>query len=251
MTSALFRYVTRLQDGAAWGDALDAGTGVNSATWLASLETRSLTLVTAAPAHAAQVRRTLDARLRRQDRLLVGNWTDASLLRGERFETVLADYLLGAAEAFSPGFQEALFARLRPHVAGRLYVVGLDPYVTGAALTPAHRTVAGIGRFRDACLLLAGETPYREYPAKWAAGALVRCGFRVVAARRFANRYRPGWIDSQIDMALMRLPVLPDQALPAALRARAETLRAEAHALCAAEDGLRAGHDYVIACEPA
>lgn len=250
MISRLFRHVESLQGRAPWGEVLDAGTGVNSSGWLASLPTERLTAVTGAPGHADQVRRSLGQKLRAQDRLLVGNWMDEGLLAGEAFDTVLADYLLGAVEGFAPYFQPRLFRRLRPLVRGRLYVVGLDPYVTGFAATPAGQAVQAVGRLRDACLLLAGETPYREYPAEWVTDNLKDAGFEVGEARRFAIRYKPGWIDSQLNMAVQRTEKLEDRKLAAALKGRIEKLRADAHALCEKEDGLRHGHDYVIAATP-
>ncbi len=250
MVSALFRHVEALQAGAPWGDLLDAGTGVNSSLWSSELGASRWVGVTGSPGHAAQVRDAVGDRLRPQDQLIVGNWTDPGLLRGQRFDTVLADYLLGAVEGFSPYFQGDLFARLRPLVGRRLYVVGLDPYVVGEASDEAAAMVRAVGRLRDTCLLLADETPYREYPAEWTVASLERSGFRVLSARRFANRYRERWVNSQLDMALRRLPKIPDAGLAAALDGRIEALRAEGLALCRRDGGLRAGHDWVVACEP-
>lgn len=250
MASLLFEHIEQLQGDRPWGALLDAGTGVNSSNWVASLRTERWTAVTGAPGHAAQVRQSLGDRMRPQDRLIVANWMDEGLVRGEVFDTVLADYLLGAVEGFGPYFQQRLFARLRPHVGGRLYIVGLDPYVVGLAQTEAEKAVRAIGRFRDCCLLFADETPYREYPAEWTVNTLRASGYRVLASDRFANRYKPKWVNSQIDMGLRRLPRLADARLAAALQAHSEVLRAKALALCAREDGLRSGYDYVIACEP-
>lgn len=247
----LFAHIERLHAGRSWGAMLDAGTGVNSMRWMLRLATTRWTAVTGSPDHGAQVRRTIGDRARADDRLMVGAWQDPGLLAGEVFDTVLADYLLGAVEGFAPYFQQGLFRRLRPHVAGRLYVVGLDPYVLGRPSTAAEALARDIGRLRDVCLLLAGETPYREYPAEWALERLEADGFRVVSARRFANRYKARWINSQLDMALRRVERLTDAALASALTGRIEALREQALDLAVREDGLRAGHDWVIAAEPA
>lgn len=249
--SGLFAHIERLHADRPWGAFLDAGTGVNSMRWLLGLETSRWTAVTGSPDHGAQVRDTLAGRERPDDRLLVGNWLDPALLRGEVFDTVLADYLLGAVEGFAPYFQQDLFRRLHPHVGGRLYVVGLDPYVPVQARSQAETLVRDIGRMRDACLLLAGETPYREYPAEWVVDRLQADGFRIVSARRFANRYKARWIHSQSDMSLRRAARLADRTLGAAITGGIEALRAEALDLAAREDGLRAGHDWVVAAEPA
>lgn len=250
MTSALFSHIETLQDGAPWGRFLDAGTGVNSSLWSTALETERWVGVTGSPGHARQVEDRVGNRLRPDDRLIVGNWTDATLLDGERFDTVLADYLLGAVEGFSPYFQSDLFKRLKPHVGRVLYVVGLDPYVVGPAATPAERMVREIGRMRDACLLLADETPYREFPAEWAVNSLRDAGFVVTSARRFPNRYREAWVDGQLNMAVRRLPRIPDPALAESLATAIEDLRSRGRDLCRTEDGLRCGADWVIRAEP-
>lgn len=246
--SSLFTHIEQLQGEEPWGRFLDAGTGVNSALWSTGLETGQWVGVTGAKAHADQV--LSRARLRPQDRLLVGNWTDPALLRGETFDTVLADYLVGAIEGFSPYYQEEIFARLRPLVGGRLYIVGLDPYVVGPAQTEGERMVRAIGRIRDAVMLLADETPYREYPAEWVVTTLEKCGFTIDSARRFPNRYREKWVTGQLDMAVRRLEHIPASALVGALKDEIEELRQRGVRLCQAQDGLRAGADYVISARP-
>lgn len=248
--SSLFRHIEMLQADTPWGRFLDAGAGVNSALWGLNLHTEAWVGVTASAAHAAQIRDSLGAALRPNDRLMVSNWTDPALLRGEVFDTVLADYLLGAIEGFSPYFQGRLFHRLAPHVGTRLYMVGLDPYVVGEASGAAGLMVRSIGRFRDACLLLAEETPYREYPAEWVVEQLGQAGFIIESARRFPNRYLEKWVDGQIDMGLRRVAKIPDGALAGGLRRRGERLRQDALALCRQEGGLRHGADYVISARP-
>jgi hypothetical protein len=251
MVSGLFRYIEELQGQEPWGSVLDAGAGVNSAEWMTALSTTRWTAVTAAPGHARQVREAVAARLRPQDRLLVGNWMDPALLAGEVHDVVLADYLIGAVEGFSPYFQEDLLRRLKPMVGRRLYITGLDPYVVGEVPDAAARCVREIGRLRDVCLLLADETPYREFPAEWVRDRLMEAGFRVLSAKRFSNRYRARWVDGQLDMALRRLPKIADRTLAEALAGRIEALRTEGHKLAKSGDGLHVGFDYVIAAEPA
>ncbi|WP_292033352.1 MULTISPECIES: hypothetical protein [unclassified Brevundimonas] len=247
---SLFEHVVALQGGLPWGRFLDAGTGVNSSLWSTKLDTEAWTGVTAAAGHADQVRASVGARFRSQDRLLLGNWTDESLLAGEVHDTVLADYLIGAVEGFAPYFQQSLLGRLRPLTGRRLYVVGLDPYVVGPADTDEARMVREIGRLRDAVLMLADETPYREYPAEWTLNALANAGFRVLSARRFPNRYKAKWVNGQLDMAVRRLPRIADRGLARSLALMIERVRDEGLALCAERNGLRHGADYIVACEP-
>ena len=47
----------------------------------------------------------------------MGNWVDELLLAGERFDTVLMDYFIGAVEGLRY-WQERAFDRVRPHVTG-------------------------------------------------------------------------------------------------------------------------------------
>lgn len=247
---SLFDHVEALQGNLPWGRFLDAGTGVNSSLWSTALTTDAWTGVTAAVGHADQVQASVGARFRSQDRLLLGNWTDETLLAGEVHDTVLADYLIGAVEGFAPYFQQSLLRRLRPLTGRRLYVVGLDPYVVGPAETDEARMVREIGRLRDAVLMLADETPYREYPAEWTLNALATAGFRVFSARRFPNRYKAKWVNGQLDMALRRLPGIGDRGLVESLALTIERVRHEGLALCAERNGLGCGADYVVACEP-
>lgn len=79
--------------------------------------------------------------------------------------------------------------------------------------------------------------------------ALQASGYRVLSARRFANRYRETWVNGQLDMAKRRLVKLPDSALAAAMGLMIETMRGSSLDLCLRHGGLAHGHDYVIAAE--
>lgn len=247
---SMYGVVQRMHGPLPWGGVLDAGTGRGSMSWLLSLDTARWTAVTGAQSMADQVRRQIDGRMRAQDRLVVGNWMDPDLLADETYDTVLADYLVGAIEGFAPYWQDRIFARLRPLVARRLYVIGLEPYVPYLPADAAGRIVSEIGRLRDACLLLAGERPYREYPMDWVLRQLRAAGFRPLDTQRFAIRYGERFVNGQLDMCDQRLLRLKDRALALAMMEHVAQLRERALAMVAAEGGLRHGHDYVIAAEP-
>lgn len=247
---SMYEVVGQLQGAQPWGSVLDAGTGRGSLSWLLGLDTEGWTAVTGAKRMAEQLARQLEGRMRRQDRLLLGNWMDPALLAGERYDTVLADYLLGAIDGFAPYWQERIFARLRPLVGRRLYVIGLEPYVPYFPDDAAGRIVCEIGRLRDACLLLANERPYREYPMDWTLRQLRLAGFQPLDAQRFAIRYGECFINSQLDMCDQRLLHLRDRSLALSLSEHVAQLRERALALAEAEGGLRHGHDYVIVAEP-
>lgn len=248
--SAIFSYIETLQGATSYGRVLDAGTGTRSMRWLMSLNTDSWTAVTAAPAHAAQVQRLVGARQRPQDRLLIGNWIDPDLLAGEQFETVLADYLLGAIEGFAPYFQTALFARLRPLTVKRLYITGMEPYVIERPGDEAGAFIWEIGRYRDACLILSGEQHYREYPLDWVLAELRRSGFQPIAARKFPIRFKAMFVNGQIDMCRPHLERLEDQALGQSLIAHGEALRSRALAYIESPGSLSYGFAHVVAADP-
>lgn len=127
----------------------------------------------------------------------------------------------------------------------------MEPYVPYSPDDPAGRVVCEIGRLRDACLLLAGERPYREFPMDWVLRQLRLAGFRPLDTRRLAIRYRERFIHSQLDMCDQRLLRLRDRGLALALSEHVAQLRQRALALEVSEEGLRHGHDYVIVAEPA
>lgn len=250
--SSLFRFIEELHGQRPWGSVLDAGTGVKSLEWILTLPTERWTAVTASHSMADTIRDALDTRARAQDRVLVGNWIDDSLLTGEKFDALLVDYLVGAVEGFAPYWQDRVFERLRPLVNkdGRLYIIGLEPYVPFPPDSEGGKVIWEIGRVRDACLLLAGERPYREFPLDWIQRTLGNSGFRILEARRFPIRYRARFIDGQLDMCINRLKRFASDDLAAAMGTYVEDLRCRAVRLSEANDGIRHGHDYVIAAEP-
>jgi len=248
--TSLYAIAERVQGDMAWGAVLDAGTGVQSARWIAGLATSRWTAVSADPEHLAEVRSAVGAAMRPQDRLIAGNWTDPALLSGDVHDVVIADYLLGAIEGYAPYFQAGLFARLRPLVGRRLFVIGVDPYIFAEAEDDAGRLVKEIGRFRDACALLAGVLPYREFPAEWVVDRLRQAGYRLIYADRFPTGYDSDWIDRQFKDCRHLIQRVENKRLVEALVAAAATLHERAVDICGSRGGLKHGHEYVIAAEP-
>jgi len=235
-----------------WGRVLDAGSGVISLRWLLGQKTRSWTAVSAdAHLHAA-LQRTAGARKRAQDRIVLGNWVDEKLLRGQTFDTVLVDYLIGALEGFAPYWQESLFARLRPLVRQRLYIIGLEPYVPywPPAEDGAGRLVCEIGRLRDSCLLLAAQRPYREYPADWVLRQLRQAGFQVLEARHFPGQYGVQFVRNHLGVCAQCIARLDDRNLAGQLTAYMQDVQRRAEAWIAVHGALAHGNDYVIAAQP-
>jgi len=247
----LSRYIQHLQNKRPWGHVLDAGTGVQSIRWIADMDTESWTAISASSRHAERVRQAIKEVQRPKDRIIVGNWVDRNLLKDEVYDTVIADYLLGAIEGFSPYFQPYLFSRLRPHTRNVLYVKGLEPYVpTTRPDNKAGQIIWEIGRFRDACVLLAGDLPYREYPAQWVADHLQVAGFSVSNIKHFDIRYKKKFVNAQIDICTHSLESVTDRTLAQALKDRGEILRTKAHDYIKSDGALQFGRNYVIMAEP-
>ncbi len=239
MTDFLFAQIEAEQG--SFGSVLDAGTGEHSLAWLAALPTERWTAVTATASYAEGLRGQV--RPRAQDRIVVGNWGDDDFLRGEAFDVVIAHHLLVAIEATAPYFQDLLFHRLRRHVKRRLYVIEQEPLP--AQLAGDAQLVVDIARLRDACTLLAGERPYREYPLGWTVDSLEAAGFRIVKKGVMPVIRPPADQAAQLAAAARHAANIADAALRAALEARIAELRERSRAVTA-----EAGAHYLVVAEP-
>lgn len=245
----LFVHIEGLQGDAPWGHVLDAGTGRTSLRWICELPTDSWTAVTGDAGRARTLKQAYAAQIRPHDKLVVGNWTDPSLLYGETYDVVLADYLLGALEGHAPYYQDRLFDRLRPLVRQRLYCVGLAPYAETAP-HPWGAAILDIVRLRDACILLSGGRTYREYPATWVTRNLERAGLVVEDVHSRPIRYRARFVNEQLNNAVRCLPKIADQALAAQLKDSIAALREQALGLYEAGSAQPFGEDWVVYARP-
>lgn len=234
----LFAAVEALEGSGSWGSVLDAGTGPASFEWLLQ-HTPALTAVSAEPSLVSGLP------VRSGDRVVLGTWDDPALLAGERFDVVIADYLLGAIEGHAPFTEDVLLARLRAACKGRFYVIGQEPLDHDAPGEDA-RWVRTIARLRDACILLAGDRPYREVPAAWAKARVEAAGFEVTAVQRFPIVFGARFVRGQLDVCRRKLPRI-DPLLAAALTRRVDAVEQGALDRVARAGGLRFGEDWVIA----
>ena len=245
MGDSLFDTIVAHHGDREWGRVLDAGTGAHSLRWVAGVA-QSWVAVTADP-HAAPP--LVEAHAGGNGQVILGRWEDESLLDGEVFDVVLADYLVGAVDRFTPFYQRGVLARLRRHVGGRLYLVGLEPW-------PAHADTAGgeillqMARVRDAAFVLAGDRPYREYPATWVAAVLEEVGFHVVSVKQVPNLYKHGHVTSQLRVAERYAQRAPAGALRAGLLAEIDGIRRRAMACAELRGGVRLSSDYILVAEP-
>jgi hypothetical protein len=249
MADTLFSYVERLHGDADWGSVLDAGTGQKSLEWITSLKTTGWTAVTGEASMQRRLAEQFDHAIRPNDQIVSGNWTDPSLLYGDRFDVVLADYLLGAIAGYAPYFQDRLFTRLRPLVGQRLYAIGLAPYPH----EPENRwaeVLLEIVRLRDACLLISGSRPYREYPLDWVLRNLEGSGYVVEEVERFPIRYGTRFVTEQLNVACSGLARVADRALADQLETSIAQLRTRALSTHATAGSLPFGEDWVVMARP-
>ncbi len=179
------------------------------------------------------------------------NGSNKLLLEGQQFDTILADYLVGAIDGFSPYFQDLIFNRLVPHLApgGRLYVIGLQP-IPDSVNSPAN-IMCKIRRVRDACILLANHRCYREYPLDWIERHLRKAGLNVVQSRTYPIRYDHSTMVRQINVGRSKLKLFPTKAMAAEMGKVLDDLEKESLEVTRKQPGGRItlGYDYVVVAE--
>lgn len=204
-------------------------------------------------------------------RIVIGNWASTNpsdegaslaicpkivndkgrLLPSEKFDVVLADYLIGAIDGFSPYFQEQVFARLTEHLrpGALLYVVGLNP-IPDSVSGPAD-VFCRVTKARDACILLAGHRCYREFPIDWVREKVKSAGLVVKHTRCFPILYSHEAIKRQINVARSKLEFFETEACAQGMRKHLDALERESEAACKAEPGgkLKLGFDYVVCAQ--
>ncbi len=246
---ALFSSIAQMHGGAAWGNVLDAGTGDYSLRWVLGLPTESWTAVTADRTRYDGLMRRFAKRCRSQDRIVLGNWTNPDFLGDEVFDVVLADYLVGAIDVFSPYFQYEVIDRLAPHVRQALYLIGLQPFPdSGASLQ--EDLVCQLVKTRDACHLLGGQRVYREYPHTWMEGTLARAGFRVAAQEHFPIIINEGFVTKQVRWAKKGTAKMENLAARRVLNDALDQLADRLCGLIAVRGTFTFGFDYVIKAVP-
>lgn len=231
-----------------WGRVLDAGTGDHSLEWLQTLPSDSVVAVTGATCRAESLRKKVSEP---HVEILVGNWNNQSFLEGQVFDVVIADYLVGAIEGHAPYYQDQILERLFRHVAdgGRLYIVGMQPI--NMSLDPTkpesakEKLVLEMQRVRDACILLAGHRPYREFPLDWILRHAAQAGFQVKSHAKFPNDYTAYMIKRQVAVGRNKLPFFLDRGVAKTMERYLVALDKQAEE--ATKDGsFEFGYDYVV-----
>jgi hypothetical protein len=248
-----------------WGHTLDAGSGANSMSWLCGQPTESVVAVTA----AKSMRRKMKSKLKypckpvellaeaaksgqrpagRPNVLLVGNWfgaddsgkpplTEHPVYTAQKFDTVLAEYLLGALEHFAAFNEQKLMDVLAASVVegGLLLFCGRVPFdYPGPAgyknYSKAEQIVLDTERIRDASMLLSHQREYREFPPWWVVAAIEERGLEVVKQKEFRNVANLEYVTQQLQWAAREAKTVPSPALAADLIKHIDAVQAEADA---------------------
>jgi len=267
---ALFGSIEARHGELPWGRVLDAGTGVHSLRWLATLPAQHCVAVTADASMQRNCRREVDA-MGVTDKFTIvrGNWfPDDDLERTDlppsdvaegSFDVVLADYLIGAMDGFSPYSQDVMIEKLcrylRPGT-GRLYLVGLQPLPDAVPGDPDATIICRIRQVRDACILLAGHRCYREYPLHWIERQIRRCAvpLRLVHASQFPILYSRETATKQINVGRSKLSLIRangDPILADGLERQLQSLEQQLRDACAKRSNgrIELGFDYVVTAE--
>jgi len=297
---ALFNSIEDMQEQSgnpSFGRFLDAGTGLHSLRWIASLLEREddevseetvglsskdvtntfiekFTAITADESMRKNVRieasklgiDTTDESGRAE--ILIGNWANdmiyeraesarevasaaGYLCYDELYDTILADYLVGAMDGFSPYYQDRIFDRLKVHLkpSGRLYVIGLQP-IPDKANGDAD-LFCRVTRLRDSCILLAGHRCYREYPLDWIVRHMKKSGFDIVKTEKHPIQYSYIAMKRQLDVARSKLPLFPSKGLAEEMKKTIDNLDAECKAAIerSPRKRIQIGFDYIVCGE--
>ncbi len=283
---ALFGHIEQQQGQKPFGSFLDAGTGLHSLRWIATLANDDIynpklkgslattmtdfTAVTADETMRRNVQREVDELgMSHLGQVVIGNWFPpdgddtqslASIDKDEngnlkQYDTILADYLIGAMDGFSPYTQdqmiEKLAKRLKP--GGRLYIVGLQPIPDsyGDKDSPQN-IICEVRKVRDACILLAGDRCYREYPLDWVTRQVNMtksegANLKLIDSYTFPILYRHHTIVKQINVGRRKLARFPTKGLADDMRKVLDDLEKRSKAACEKMPDKRIplGFDYV------
>jgi hypothetical protein len=207
----LFDTVSKWSGMRPWGKFLDAGTGVHSLKWISKLDTERWDAITADEQMRKNVLKESEVNVRSGDRVLTGNWMDDTFTRhlDTDYDTILADYLIGSVDGFSPYQQDLIIEKWKNHLKpgnGRIYVIGMNP-IPDRAQGPAN-IVCEVRRVRDACILLANHRPYREYPLEWIVRHLQDSGFKVLHTKKCTILHSEESIMRQLKVASSKLELM-------------------------------------------
>jgi hypothetical protein len=286
---ALFGHIEKQQGSKPFGSFLDAGTGVHSLRWIATLAEEDdehaktqqktspstmtdFTAVTADETMRKNVQREVDSLgMSQLGQVVIGNWfppngDDTQSLKSidldeegnlKLYDTILADYLIGAMDGFSPYAQDQMIDKLAKRLkpGGRLYIVGLQPLPDSEGPPDSPQNIiCEVRKVRDACILLAGDRCYREYPLDWIERQINatltqtdKTTLELLHSKKFPILYRHNTIVKQIQVARNKLSRFPTKELTNEMRAVLSDLEKRSKEATAKmpDNRIPLGFDYV------
>jgi len=259
----LFGSIEEMQGRLPFGRFLDAGTGVHSVSWIASLfqDTErygisEFTAVTADTGMQRNVQQRVDELgVTKSCRVVKANWmsSNSELESLGTYDTVLADYLVGAMDGFSPYTQDLIFGKLKSLLkpGGRLYIIGLEPIPDSTS--GIANIICKVRQVRDACILLAGHRCYREYPKVWVERQLDLAGFKRISSEEFPILYSHQTIERQINVGRRKIPFFATEGLKQEMKTALDMLSEKSKEATGKSPGGRInfGFDYIITAEKA
>ncbi|KAG7369629.1 hypothetical protein IV203_027375 [Nitzschia inconspicua] len=256
---ALFGSIEKEQGERDFGNFLDAGTGLHSMRWIATLPEKGLTHFTAVTADKTMqtnVQKEVDdLEISPMGNVIIGNWFGEPPieLKKNSYDTILADYLIGAMDGFSPYKQDLMIGKLLQYLkpGGRLYIVGLEPIPDDA---PGDADIiCQVRRVRDACILLAGHRCYREYPLEWILRQIRQQyskELELIDSTRFPILYRHATIVKQINVGRSKIPYFPNPELAGAMKELLNDLEERSREATERSGGrIKLGFDYIVTTE--
>jgi hypothetical protein len=257
---ALFGSIEEQQGERPFGSILDAGTGLHSLRWMGTLKSKGMTNFTAITADKTMQRNVqveADALgMLDQGEVIIGNWFDPQtpldLQLTEKYDTIIADYLDGAMDGFSPYQQDQMFAKLASLLkpSGKLYIVGLEPIPD--TCPGDSKIICKVRQVRDSCILLAGHRCYREYPVEWIHRQIEALpGLELQHSSQFPILYRHETIVKQINVGRSKLPLFGTPDLASSMAKVLDDLEQQSlEATQRSPTGrLTLGFDYVVSAE--
>ena len=261
---ALFGSIEKQQGDRPFGRVLDAGTGLHSLRWIATLsgENKGMTnciAVTADTTMQRNCQREVEALGAAEHvDVIIGNWFDSKMpleIDGT-FDVILCDYLIGSIDGFSPYFQDLVIPKLARYLKpnGRFYIVGLQPLPDSVPNDPSASLICRIRQVRDACILLAGHRVYREYPVDWIQRQVQQKDENqlvLVNTSKFPILYKHETILKQINVGRSKFPFFPSDELVRSMAAVLDDLETKTRkAIEESPTGrIKLGFDYIVTVE--
>jgi hypothetical protein len=275
-----------------FGDFLDAGTGSHSLRWMASIihrdrllatkktqsnsngqQSSSSTTAAAAPrvTMKSYTAITADESMRQRVHseatelditnhgdIIIGNWEDTTLLSGKTYDTIIADYLIGAMDGFAPYYQDVILERLVQHLrpGGCLFIIGLQPIPDSDKFDSTSNgdgdVFCRITKVRDACILLANHRCYREYPLEWITRQINRIPtLKVTTSKQFPINYTYETMVRQINVGRSKLSLFANKGLAKEMGILLDDLEKESYTVTKRQKNgkVTLGFDYIVVAE--